>query len=603
MNFRPTDVIHGMLNFNKRIMSEGTPEDNAYYDMREFRQKLFFTHISYENLQELFQRWAIGYNKGDYLAIVQRYLSNMIEFITGLRGITNYIYTRMDDRIPSIVGSTNIRNHLITETFRPEFPFKHKKIYYITQSRDGYLIHSVKKAKELYETITGALLDEEIICKADDAVIQYLNNLYGKGSTFAVRMSVYDYNSHITKMEINTLYEGPELYLDICEEIDRDAFIFENPIIFSDDIIQWFAYFDLTEIKYIQEIPELSFATIMEEDQIYAYPETSFDAYIRLIEDAASSSIVSSIKILLYRIGKDSKLIDLLCSASKNGKFVHVNQEMEAFGEQINVQWKQRLEDSGVYVTTYKRGELKVHAKATLITFVDGTRIAQIGTGNYNPSTTTQYTDLSYYTSDSFICDEVDKLFQMLTGTKQEFTSEYFLVTRQNCKEVLLQKIREESWKKEDGYICMKCNALEDSEIIEALKDAEHAGCKMDIIVRGMNRFFPQQSSNQRIRQITYTWEKLEHSRVYCFGKDNPTIYIGSLDLVENKMEQRIEILVLVDGIKCYQYLAEYLNQYITNTSVAWKRVLGGSDLFVRNDIYLNLVKEYGQYMYDFMGE
>jgi Polyphosphate kinase len=603
MNFRPTDVINGMLNFNKRIMSEGTPDENTNYSMREFRQKLFFTHIAYENLQELFQRWAVSYNKGDYLAIVQRYLSNMIEFITRLRGITNYNYTRMDDCIPAIVESTGIQKHLVTETLRPEFPFRHKKIYYITESRDGYIIHSMKKASDLYKRITEDLLKEEIICKADDAVIQYLNKIYGEGSTFAIRMSVYDYDSHITKMEVNPLYEGPELYLDICEDIDRDAFIFENPIIFSDDILQWFAYFDLTEIKYVQEIPNLSFISIMNEDQLHAYPETSFDAYMNLLEDAANSSVVSSIKILLYRIGKDSKLIDLLCTASRNGKFIHVNLEMEAFGEQINARWKQELEDAGVYVTTYKRGELKVHAKATLITFVNGTRIAQIGTGNYNQATTTQYTDLSYYTSDPSICDEVDKLFRMLSGTKQEFTSEQFLVTRQNCKEVLLQKIREETWKKNDGYICIKCNALEDPDIIEALKDAEHAGCKMDIIVRGMNRFFPQQSSNRRIRQITYTWEKLEHSRVYCFGKDNPTIYLGSLDLVENKMENRIEILVLIDSIKCYQYLADYLNHYITNTSIAWKRVLGGSDLFVRNDVYLNLVKEYGQYMYDFMGE
>ena len=603
MNFRPIDVINGMLNFNKRIMSAGSPEDGVSYTMKEFRQKLFFTRISYENLQELFQRWSVAYNKGDYLAIVERYLSNMITFLTGLRSITNYTYTRKDDRIPEIIMGLDPHSYLEMDLCRPEFPFEHKEVYYITLRKGCPLIHRINNRKIFYDKITNALLDARILCKVDDAIIQYLDNMYGEGSTFALRTSVYDYNAHITKMEVNPFDVSEDSIFDICEWLDRDTFILVHPIIFSDDIVQWFEYFDLVEVKYKQDVPDLSFQNIMRNDQIHAYPETSFDAYLKLLTDAADNIFVQSIKILLYRVGKDSRLIDTLCRAASNGKFVHVNLEMEAFGEKINQKWKERLEEAGVYVTTYHRGELKVHAKTSLITFTNGERIAQIGTGNYNPETTIQYTDLSYYTSNPNLCDEIEKLFQMLGGKEdQVFDSEYFLVTRQNCKEVLLQKIQEESWKKKDGYICIKCNAMNDPDIISALKYAERAGCTMDIIVRGLNQFYPNQSSDRRIRQISFVWDKLEHSRVYCFGKYDPTVYIGSLDLVKNKMENRVEVLVMVNDLTPYQYIIDYLNRYITDTMVAWKRVLGGSNLFVQNDHkFLNLVKEYGQHMFDYV--
>jgi polyphosphate kinase len=277
----------------------------------------------------------------------------------------------------------------------------------------------------------------------------------------------------------------------------------------------------------------------------------------------------------LYRIGKDPAIFYILREAVRRGIKVCVNIELHASGESINRMWLEELEEAGIKVTTYASGELKVHCKLTLVKFNNGRSIAQIGTGNYHTKTTVQYTDLSLITGNENICHQVEKVFDLLDDEKDCVFNKNLLVTRYNARQELIKLIDHEADKGNKGYICIKCNALDDGLIKLHLDQAAKCGCNIDLIIRGVCTWIPDQlGDNVNIKSIV--WDKLEHSRVYCFGRKNPAIYIGSLDLVTKKIDERIETLVLVTDPEVEMKMAEYLNRYITNTEGSWKLLSNG---------------------------
>ena len=149
------------------------------------------------------------------------------------------------------------------------------------------------------------------------------------------------------------------------------------------------------------------------------------------------------------------------------------------------------------------------------------------------------------------------------------------MVARNNGRDELIKLIRREAKLGENGYIAFKCNALDDDEIAMHLDKAAANNCQIDLIVRGVCTWVPDQiGNNVRIKSIV--WDKLEHSRVYCFGSFNPTMYIGSLDLVTNKLDRRIETLVRILDPDILDDLCDYLNHYITNASNSWVLLRSG---------------------------
>ena len=319
--------------------------------------------------------------------------------------------------------------------------------------------------------------------------------------------------------------------------------------------------------KKEQQSFEISKAVdVMNRDQLIEYPLDSFNDYLEFLNAAANHPDVTEIKVCLYRIGKDPAILNTIEKAVKRGVKIHVNIELRASGEDINYDWMKKFQEIGCIVTTYGYGELKVHCKLTLVKFINGKSVVQIGTGNYHTKTTTQYTDLSLVTSNDDICRQVDKVFSILKGKHIKdtvFTSK-LLVTRYNAREKLVKLIRSQA--NPDGYICFKCNALDDDEIISELNRAAVKGCTMELIIRGVCTWVPQ-VENVRVRSIV--WDKLEHSRVYCFGKTNPKVYIGSLDLVTHKLDKRIETLVKITNLRILLQVVKYLNRYIT-TSIGY---------------------------------
>lgn len=295
---------------------------------------------------------------------------------------------------------------------------------------------------------------------------------------------------------------------------------------------------------------ELIIPQILKKDVLLSYPYESIKPFIKLLHEAANDPKVLSIRMTLYRLAKNSKIVEALVEASENGKQVEVLVELKArFDEKNNIEWSRQLEDAGCHVV-YGVDGLKVHSKLCLITRKDGDEIqyiTQIGTGNYNEKTSRLYTDLSLMTGNKEIGDEARKVFQeILIGNTIDETN-HLLVAPKCLQKPVLSMIQEEIDKalnNEPAYIGIKVNSLTDKKIIDKLVSASKAGVRIDMIVRGiccLKGGIDNETENIHIRSIVGRF--LEHSRIYIFGSENKDkIYISSADFMTRNTLRRVEV-------------------------------------------------------------
>ena len=220
----------------------------------------------------------------------------------------------------------------------------------------------------------------------------------------------------------------------------------------------------------------------------------------------------------------------------------------------------------GIDVSHYADGFLKVHCKLTLIKFKEGRMISQICTGNYHSETTSQYTDLSLMTTNRNICSRIDELLDVVIhGADEDKLSvdDNMLITRYNARSKLNQLITEQGDLGEDGNIFIKCNSFDEKKISKHLTIAANKGCRINLIIRGICTWIPPNDTlNKNVTIKSIVWDKLEHSRVYSFGNMNPIIYMGSLDLMTNKLDDRIETLVKVPSGDTIEIMCRYILRY-----------------------------------------
>lgn len=298
---------------------------------------------------------------------------------------------------------------------------------------------------------------------------------------------------------------------------------------------------------------------ILKKDILLAYPFESMSPFLRLLNEASQDNNVASIKMTLYRVAKNSKIVKSLIKAAENGKEVVVLVELRArFDEENNIDWSKRLEDAGCRVI-YGLDGLKVHSKLCLITYKNSEGvdyICQIGTGNYNENTSRLYTDLSLMTSNHDIGEEMNRIFNHLSLGETETQSD-LLMAAPNC---MLSKIfdyidEQIALAKEgkEAYIGFKCNSVTSRKMIDKLVEASQAGVKIDMVVRGICCIIPGvKGYTDHIRVVSIVGRYLEHSRIYIFGKNSPKVYISSADLMTRNLERRVEVAapVLDDKIK-----------------------------------------------------
>ncbi len=286
---------------------------------------------------------------------------------------------------------------------------------------------------------------------------------------------------------------------------------------------------------------------IKQRDILLNYPYENINQFIRLLDEAADNPQVISIKITLYRVARDSKIINSLIKAAENGKDVLALVELRArFDEENNIGWSKQLEEAGVTVI-YGLEELKVHSKLLLITLRDGSGVSyitQVGTGNYNERTSKLYTDLTLMTADRDFGSDASVVFNaLMVGNTVESTNK-LLVAPKGLKSRIVELIDNEITYGRDGYIGIKMNALTDKDIILKLAEASRAGVKIDLVVRGICCLIAGiEGCTENIRVISIVGRFLEHSRIYIFGTgDRRRVYISSADFMTRNTERRVEV-------------------------------------------------------------
>ena len=327
---------------------------------------------------------------------------------------------------------------------------------------------------------------------------------------------------------------------------------------------------------------------IKEEDKLLSYPYESIRPFLHLLTEAAEDPDVISIKMTLYRVAKQSKVVEALIEAAENGKEVVVLVELRArFDEENNIEWSRRLEDAGCQVI-YGLDGYKVHSKLCLITRKNGGQIeyiTQVGTGNYNEKTSRLYTDLSLMTANVEIGLEASNVFQALSKGEVVEHSEHLLVAPKCLQNRVLDMLDEEiahARNGEDAYAGFKLNSLTDKKIIDKLIEASEAGVKIDMIVRGICCLIPGvEGKTENIHIISIVGRFLEHSRIYIFGsKERRKYYIASADFMTRNTVRRVEVAAPVYDKKLQNKLQEMFDIMLSDNQKA--RVLGSDGNYRR---------------------
>ncbi|QBY43790.1 polyphosphate kinase 1 [Arsenophonus nasoniae] len=298
------------------------------------------------------------------------------------------------------------------------------------------------------------------------------------------------------------------------------------------------------------------FDAIREKDILLYYPYYTFEHTIELLRQASFDPNVLTIKINIYRVAKDSRIIESMINAAHNGKKVTVVVELQArFDEEANIHWAKHLTEAGVHVIFSAPG-LKIHAKLFIISRLEQgeiIRYAHIGTGNFNEKTARLYTDYSLLTANQQITNEVRRVFNFIENPYRPVSFENLMVSPQNSRTRLTQLIDREIANAQAGKaaaILLKINNLDDKELINRLYDASNAGVKIRLLIRGMCSLVPGQANFSENIQVTSIVDRfLEHDRVYVFSNNgNEEVFISSADWMTRNIDFRIEVAVkLVD--------------------------------------------------------
>ena len=419
-------------------------------------------------------------------------------------------------------------------------------LHFIPKVFEGYAV----KAKSLIRVTRNADIDADALYDDDLDYREFMVQLIKRRKRLApVRLEL---SRELDGIIIDTLCR----YMDVPREyVFQSATPLDLSFLFG---IQDFLR-QRSELFYQKRIPQKSpsfvsgrpiLAQIREKDKLLSYPYESMRPFLEMLTEAANDDSVVSIKMTLYRVAKQSKVVEALCEAAENGKDVLVLVELKArFDEENNIEWSRRLEEAGCNVI-YGLDGYKVHSKLCLITRREELGVAyytQIGTGNYNEKTARLYTDLCLMTADHDIGEEANAVFNALAKGETVHETRRLLVAPHCLQNKVLAMMDDEIRRAragEEAYIGVKINSLTDKAIIDKLIEASCAGVKVDLVVRGICCLIagvPEATEN--IRVVSIVGRFLEHSRIYIFGcGERAKVYIASADFMTRNTLRRVEV-------------------------------------------------------------
>lgn len=470
-------------------------------------------------------------------------------------------------------------------------------LHYIGKVFKGYKV----KGKSLLRVVRNADIDADAAYDEDLDYREFMEDLMKQ------RKKLSPVRIDLSREMDETVVDALCRYLDVTP--DR-VFRSEAPL----DVSFVFQLQDLlrrnTELFYEKRVPQKSpefkdgqsiLQQITEEDKLLSYPYDSIRPFLKMLTEAAEDDSVISIKMTLYRLAKQSKVIEALCEAAENGKEVVVLVELRArFDEENNIRWSRMLEEAGCQII-YGLEHYKVHSKLCLITRrgENGIQyITQIGTGNYNEKTARLYTDLSLMTANEQIGMDAARVFQALAKGEVVEDMEHLLVAPKCLQSKVIEKIEEQIQKQKNGetaYIGLKMNSLTDKRIIDKLIDASKAGVKIDMIVRGICCLIPGvEGETENIHVISVVGRFLEHSRIYIFGsKERRKYYIASADFMTRNTVRRVEVAAPVYNDKLKTKLQEMFDVMLSDNQKARKLEADGNYHRVSNDLTPVNAQEY----------
>jgi polyphosphate kinase len=355
---------------------------------------------------------------------------------------------------------------------------------------------------------------------------------------------------------------------------------------------------DLKEVPFIPSVPRILanaddddiFAAIRQQDILLHHPFDSFQPVIDLLRRAARDPNVLAIKMTLYRVGRNSPVVEALLDAMQRGKQVAVLVELRArFDEESNIEWARALEAEGVHVVYGLLG-LKIHCKAAMIVRREGDQIRRyvhMSTGNYNATTAHLYTDLGLFTAREEIADDVTGLFNYLTGYSAKADYQRLLVapiTLRSGLEALIEREIAHQLAGRRGHLIFKTNSLVDPQTIRMLYRASQAGVKIDLLVRGSCCLRPGIAGvSDNIAVTSIVGRFLEHSRALYFRNGgHEEIYAGSADLMNRNLSRRVEVLFPIEDPKLVRRIKDdILDAYLADNTKA--RRLKGDGTYVRS--------------------
>lgn len=549
-NMTPGEQLEAIVSQAGRLNRR---KDAAYENLMENLKAYDVNIVNFQQLSKKEGNYLEGYFDSEVAPVISPTIVGKRQPFPFLRNREIYAAVALEtksgkEKLGIIPCSLSMMNRLIELPSRrgTYILLEELILHFVPKVFRGYYV----KSKSLIRTTRNADIDADALYDEDLDYRDFMVELIKRRKKLAA-----------VRLEMSRDLDG-EMVNILCDYLDL-----EKQYVFRGN-----TPLDLSFIFQIQDtlrkIPELFFdkclpqkspqfpdgISVMEQickrDRLLSYPYESIKPFLQLLHEAANDRDVISIKMTLYRVAKQSKVVEALIEAAENGKEVLVLVELKArFDEENNIVWSRRLEDAGCRVI-YGLDGYKVHSKLCQITKKENGRIVyytQVGTGNYNEKTARLYTDLSLMTTDDRIGLEAASVFHALSMGETVEQTNHLLVAPRCLQNKVIAMIEEEiahARAGEPAYIGLKMNSLTDKKIIDKLIEASCSGVKIDMVIRGICCLVPGvKGATENIRVISIVGRYLEHSRIYIFGtQGREKVYIASADYMTRNTVRRVEV-------------------------------------------------------------